>query len=118
MYPSMEPKKKKQIKTRPHLTIEIKDGWHFDEIKKQFVSNKQQRIEFKLNLPPKSKIEFKIPQLAKKRKRSLTEHEIDLLKHFILILPTGTNPSDYQKIVKKWSCVKEVQLPPEVGLPE
>lgn len=118
MSPSMEPKKKKQIRTRPHLMIEIKKGWHFDENMKQFVSNKEQRIEIKSNLPPKSKIEFKIPQLAKKKKRSLSEDEIDLLKHFILILPSGSDPSDYEKIVKNWPCVKEVQLPSDVGLPE
>jgi len=118
MKPSMGPKKEKQIKTAPHLIIEIKDGWHFDEIKNQFFSDKHQHIEIEKILPPKCKIERRTPQLVKNKKLASTEHDIRLIHFFTLLLPHGSDPSDYIEIVNKWSFVENVDPPPlEVSLP-
>lgn len=45
MLPSMGPESKKPVKTKPHLIIRIKEGWHFDEETYQFVSDQGQCVE-------------------------------------------------------------------------
>jgi hypothetical protein len=116
--PSMGPESGKRVKTRPHLVVRIRDGWHFDEKKSQFVSEQQQCVETKADLPPRSRVEYRIPHLAKAARGSLSDDEADLLRYFNVILPSGSDPSNYRKVVKRWPCVEDVQLPPEIGLPD
>ena len=118
MIPSMGPESRKRVKTRPHLVVRIRDGWRFDEKKSQFVSRQEQRVETKADLPPQSRVEYRIPQLAEASRSSLSKDEADLLRYFNVILPSGSDPSDYRKVVEQWPCVEDVQLPPEVGLPD
>jgi hypothetical protein len=113
----MGPESKRRAKTRPHLVVRIRDGWRFDEKKSQFVSEQRQHVKAKADLPPGSRVEYHIPQLAKASRGSLSQNETDLLRYFNVILPSGSDPLDYQKIVKKWPCVEDVQLPPELSLP-
>jgi hypothetical protein len=118
MLPSMGPESRKRVKTKPHLVIRIKEGWCFEEKTGCFVSEEEQHVETKADLPPRSHVEYRIPKPAKAALRSLSKEEADLLRYFNLILPSDSDPSDYIKVVKKWPCVEEVQLPPEVGLPD
>ena len=118
MLPSMGPESRKRVKTRPHLVVRIRDGWRFDEKKSQFVSEQQQCVETKADLPPRSRVEYRIPHLAKATRDSLSNDEAVLLRYFNVILPSGSDPSDYRKVVKQWPCVEDVQLPPEIGLPD
>ena len=117
MIPSMGPESRKRVKTKPHLIVRIRDGWRFDETTSQFVGGQELRVETKADLPPRSRVEYRVPKLAKANIRSLSKDELDLLRYFNVILPAGSDPSDYLKIVGKWSCVEDVQLPPEVSLP-
>lgn len=117
MFASMGPESKRRIKTRPHLVVRIRDGWRFDEEKSEFVSGQGQRVETKADLPPRSRVEYRIPQLAKAARKSLSKDEADMLRYFNVILPSGSDPLDYQKIVEQWPCVEDVQLPPESSLP-
>jgi len=101
---------------KPHLVIRIKEGWRFDEEKNLFISA-QHRVEAHCDLPPRSRIEYRIPQLAKARRSSLSTDELELLRYFTILLPSGSDPSEYLMIVKKWPCVDYAELPPEVALP-
>ncbi len=116
MFPSMGPESRNRPKTKPHLVIRIKEGWGFDEKKNLFVSA-EQSIDVKADLPPRSRVEYRIPHLAGARRSSLSTEEVDLLHYFNIMLPSGSRPSDYLKIVKKWPCVEKAELPPEVSLP-
>ncbi len=117
MFASMGPESKKRVKTRPHLVVRIRNGWRFDEKKSQFVSKQEQRVETKADLPPRSCVEYRIPQLAKAARESLTKDETNLLRYFNVILPSGSDPLEYLKIIKEWPCIEDVQLPPEISLP-
>ena len=84
----------------------------------QFVSELEQRVETKDDLPSRSHVEYRVPQLAKAGRGPLSKDEANLLRYFNVMLPSGSDPSDYLKAVMKWACVEDVQLPPEVGLPD
>ncbi len=116
MFPSMGPESRNRPKTKPHLVIRIKEGWRFDEEQNLFVSA-EQSIDVKADLPPRSRVEYRTPQLAEANRSSLSADEADLLRYFSVILPSGSRPSDYFKLVKKWPCVEKAELPPEVSLP-
>ncbi len=115
MFPSMGPESRKHVKTKPHLVIRIKEGWRFDEKGNLFVCG-QRRIDVKADLPPASRVEYRTPQLAGARRSALSPHEADLLRYFNVILPSGSDPSDYLKIARKWQCVDKAELPPKAGL--
>lgn len=116
MLPSMGPESRKRPKTKPHLVIRIKEGWRFDEEENLFVSTERQ-VDVKADLPPRSRVEYRLPQLARARRSSLNTHELDLLRYFNVMLPAGSCPSDYVKIVEKCPCVEWAEEPPEVDLP-
>ncbi len=118
MFPSMRPESRKPVKTKPHLVIRIKEGWRFDQKTNQFVSEEGQRLFVKTDLPSRSHVQYRIPQLAKASEDSLTKNEANLRRYFNVILPGSTDPSDYIEVVKNWPCVEDVQLPPEVSLPD
>jgi hypothetical protein len=117
MFPSMGTESPSRPKTKPHLVIRIKEGWGFDEKKNLFFST-EQSIDVKADLPPRSRIEYRTPQLAGARRNTLSMEEADLLHYFNVILPSSFRPSDYLKIVKKWPFVEKAELPPEVSLPD
>lgn len=117
MLPSMGPESKKRAKTKPHLIIRVKKGWHFDEETYQFVSDEGQCVETKTDLPEGTQLEYRVPELARASQDLLSKDEADLRRYFNIMLPPGSNPPEYLVIVKKWSCVEDLQLPPEVSLP-
>jgi len=117
MLPSMGPESKKRVKTKPHLIIRINKGWHFDEKTYQFVSDEGQRVDTKADLPAGTELEYRVPELARTSHDLLSKDEMDLLRYFNIMLPPDSNPSEYLETVKKWSCVEDLQLPPEVSLP-
>jgi hypothetical protein len=108
---------KKRVKTKPHLIIRVKKGWHFDEETYQFVSEQGQRVETKADLPTGTQFKYRVPGLVRKSRDLLSNDEADLLRYFDIMLPPGSTPSDWLVIVKKWTCVEDLQVPPEVGLP-
>ena len=117
MLPSMDPESKKRVKTKPHLIIRIKKGWHFDEETHRFVSDQGQYLETKADLPARTRLEYRVPQLVRTSTNLLSKDEADLLRYINIMLPPGSNPPEYTVIVKKWACVEDLQLPPEVSLP-
>jgi len=117
MLPSMGPESRKRVKTKPHLIIRIKEEWHFDEKAKQFVSEDGRRVDVKANLPSRSHVEYRVPKLAKARKGTLSKDEANMLRYFNVMLPAGSDPSQYLEVVKKWPCVKKADPPRDVRLP-
>ena len=117
MFATMGPGSSKPVKTKPHLVIRIKEGWRFEDKANQFVSEDGQRISTQTDLPSRSQVKYRIPQLANSRKGRLTKDEENLRRYFNVILPANRDPSEYMMIIKSWPCVEDVQLPPEIGLP-
>ena len=117
MLPSMGPESKKRAKTKPHLIMRVKKGWHFDEETYQFISDQGQCVETKADLPARTRLEYRVPQLVRTGTNLLSKDEADLLRYFNIMLPPGSDPSEYLVIVKKWPCVEDLHLPPEVSLP-
>ena len=116
MCPSMGPESHRHPKTTPHLVIRIKEGWEFDEAKRLFVSAGQS-IDVRADLPPQSRVAYRVPHLAKAGRSSLDREELDLLRYFTILLPSGAHPSDYLNIVRKWPFVEKAELPADVSLP-
>jgi hypothetical protein len=107
----------KRVKTKPHLVIRIKVSWRFDPKTSRFLSEGKQSVETRSDLPPHSHVRYRMPQLAAVRKETLGKDEANLARYFNVILPSGSDPSEFVKVVTKWPCVEEVEIPPEVGLP-
>ena len=113
----MGPESRRSPKTKPHLVIRIKEGWRFDEEERLFVSA-ERRVEVQGDLPRGSRIEYRAPQLAEASRSSLRAEELDLLRYFTVMLPSGCRPSDYVELVKRWPCVEYAEVGPEPHLPD
>ncbi len=102
----------------PHLIVKLKRGWRYDVPRGVFVSSGGQDLSPEKDLPPDSRVEYMVPQLAQVDPQSLGEDELDLARYLHLFLPKPAAAADYLAAVRRWKCVEQVQLPPEIGLPQ
>ena len=97
--------------------VKLKKAWVFDSVRRIFLSATGNKFSPKADLPGRSRIIYMTPDLAKQPPEALSKEERNLSRYLQVILPKGTNPSDYISIVGRWECVEEVRLPPEISLP-
>jgi hypothetical protein len=69
------------------------------------------------NLPKRSRIVAKVPNLASADEASLSPAERDLRRYFQVILPPGEPSEQYVDAVRAWPAVEQAELAPEVSLP-
>jgi len=100
---------------KPHLIVKLKKGWRFEDKRNVFVSPRGQDVALLDDLPRGSKIVYMVPDLADQK--SLSKDEKSLALYIHVILPKGDTPADHLPTVRKWICADDVQLPPEIGLP-
>ena len=58
------------------------------------------------------------PHLADADPRALSVDERDLALYVHVLFPKGTDARKYVDVVSAWMCVEDVELPPEVSLPD
>ena len=100
------------------LSLKLKPGWRFDPAAGQFVSASGERLSVLDQLPKGSEILPTAPALAKADPAKLSAAERNLARYVQLILPKGDMTTETLPIVKEWSAVETVTLPPEISLPE
>jgi hypothetical protein len=104
----------KGSKIRIPIDVKLKTGWRYDARRGAFVSASQ---VFKPELPAKSRIVYKVPQLAKADPAKLSKAERDLQRYMQVILPPRKRPEDYLESVREWPSVAEAHVAPRVSLP-
>lgn len=102
---------------RSYLIVKLKTGWEYDVTRRVFRQVKGRKIVRIKGLPNGSRILFAAPDLAKKSAETLSKEERDLTRYMHIIFPKGEDVSSYTSQLKKWECVKEVQVPPDISLP-
>jgi hypothetical protein len=101
-------------KIRTPIDLKLKSAWRFDSRRGVFVSADQ---TFKPELPPKSRIVYKVPSLAKADPSKLSKAERDLQRYIQVILPPGRRPAAYLERIRAWPCIAEAHVAPRVSLP-
>jgi hypothetical protein len=102
---------------RRTVDLKLKPGWRFDPNRRVFVSEGGERVIPGANLPKRSRIVAKVPNLASADEASLSPAERDLRRYFQVILPPGEPPEHYVDAVRAWPAVEQADLAPEVTLP-
>lgn len=102
---------------KPHLAVKLKAGWDFHPSTGRVTSEDGRVLRPEADLPPGSRIVPTAPELAGRRRSSLTADEANLARHLQVILPEGTDPSEILPRVEEWDWVDEARLPPEISLP-
>ena len=116
MFASMGPESMRRANIKPHLVLHIKEGWRFDEKQQAFVCE-QQRVDAQSGLPSGTRVEYRIPQLAKAPKGSLSKEEQKLLRYFNVVPRSGSQLPKCLDVVEKWACTEDVEIAPEPEAP-
>lgn len=102
----------------PHLVVKLKPGWRYDESVDVFISPKGRAKSPHADLPRGSRIVYMLPDLARADPVALSIDERQLARYLHVFFPKGTTVSDYLALASSWACVEDVELPPEISLPE
>ena len=98
------------------VDFKLKRGWRYDEAKGIFVSSRGAHFT-PPPLPKRTRIVYKVPDLARSSPDGLSKAEQDLQRYMQVIFPFSHAPEKYVKTVQAWPCVEEAHLAPEVSLP-
>jgi len=107
-------------KIRTPVEIKLKPDWNFDATRRVFVSDRGDRFLPQSELPKKSEIVHKTPSLARVARKAgakLSSDQKNLLRHLQVILPADQAAPKYLEKIRRWPCVAQVSLPPEISLP-
>ena len=113
MFPDVPPPMNVEI-LRP-VDFKLKPGWRFDEASRAFTGPNGE--SFTPELPKGTKVVFKVPDLARTKRRGLTGPELDLQRYMQVILPQSVKPEEFAKKVKTWPCAEAPHAAPVVSLP-
>ena len=101
-----------------HLVVKLKTGWRYDASARAFTSARGGDVPVGAGLPRGWRVEYMIPHLADTEPGSLSVDERDLALYVHLLFHKGIDARKYVDVVNAWTCVQEVELPPEVSLPQ
>lgn len=113
MYPDVPPPANVEI-LRP-VDFKLKPGWRFDEASRAFTGPAGE--SFTPELPKGAKLVFKVPDLARSRRKNLSPDEKDLQRYMQVVLPSAWKPEEFAKKVKAWPCADAPHAAPVVSLP-
>jgi hypothetical protein len=102
---------------RRTVDFKLKLAWRFNPDRRVFVSEAGERVTPAADLPKRSRILAKVPNLAFADQASLSPAERDLSRYFQVILPPGEPPDRYVDAVRAWPAVEHADISPEVSLP-
>jgi hypothetical protein len=104
-------------KIRTPVDLKLKPGWKLDQSRRVFESDSGEKFTPRGDLPKNSKIVYKVQTLAEADPSKLSKPERELQRYVQVVLPPGESPADYVDLVRKWPCVAEAHVAPEVSLP-
>ena len=102
---------------RPSLDVKLAADWRYADTKEIFVSSTGDEISPAMELPKGTKIRYMVPHLAKAERATLSADEGNLAQYVQIVFPKGTVVDQYMAAIGNWTCVEQVQRPPEVSLP-
>ena len=102
---------------RRPIDLKLKPGWRFDPDLRVFVSEGRERVAPGADLPKRSRIVAKVPNLASADEASLSPAERNLRRYYQVILPPGEPPDHYLDAVQTWPAIEQADIAPEVSLP-
>jgi hypothetical protein len=102
---------------RAAIDFTLKPEWSFDTKSRTFTSRSGETFSVRGLLPKGARLDYKVPSVARAALGTLNEHERDLRRYMLVILPAGQTPASYVRKVRGWPPVEEAHLPPKVSLP-
>lgn len=101
---------------RRPVSIKMKPGWTFETKGRRFHGPRGEEFSPEA-LPPGTRIEATVPQLAQERTGALSAAERDLQAFVHVVLPAGHDPEHHTTAIRKWPCVDTATAGPSVSLP-
>jgi len=101
---------------RPSLSLRLRPGWRV-AAPAEFAGAGGARLDVAADLPPGAGLAPTVPALAAADPKRLSAPERELARHVQLVLPAGVDAAKLLPVVKRWACVEEAQLPPQISLP-
>lgn len=102
---------------RTPVEVKLRPKWSYDSSKRVFESDSGERFKPSGELPKGTRIVYKVPALAEADPATLSKHEKELRRYMQVILPEGESPADYVEAIRAWPSVEEVDVAPEISLP-
>lgn len=102
---------------RPHLVVKLKRGWRYDSSRRAFVRVSGDGRTSPEGLPRRTRIVHMVPDLARADPSSLSQDQCELAHYVQVIPPKHIDASKYLPVVRRWACVEEAWLSPEISLP-
>jgi hypothetical protein len=102
---------------RVPVEVRLKPQYRYDSSRRVFASKSGERFDPSGDLPTNTRIVHKVPALAEADLGTLSPSERDLRRYVQVILPEGVAAADYVEIVRRWPCVEDAWVAPEISLP-
>lgn len=113
MFPPLKPKGK-TVKSRPHLILKVGDGWQWDESAVAFVSEDDESVSLKKELPKKATI---VPRVPSAKRTARSKDERDLSRYYNVLLTREDDMKKLAKALEKLDCTENVELPVDPSVP-
>jgi hypothetical protein len=114
MEPSVPPPRELVGKS---IDCKLRPGWSFDEKREVFLGPKGE-VEKPSALPKGTRIVYKVPSLAKRAARSLSEAERDLARYMQVILPSTAGQDQLLSAMQSWPAIEGADPTPQMSLPQ
>ena len=99
------------------VELKLKPDWRYDSKKHAFVSESGERFKPTGDLPKRTRLVYKIPELAVANPEELSKYEKELRLYMQVILPEGESPAKYVEAIRAWPSVEDANTGPEISLP-
>ena len=103
---------------RHPVELKLKPRCRYNSRARVFEPGAGDRFDPFADLPKDTRIEYKVPALADADPAKLSTSERDLSRYMQVILPEGATAADYLDTVRRWPCVEDAWLGPDVSLPK
>lgn len=116
MLPSMDPRPRKAVKTRPHLVLKARPGWRFDSSQRTFVSTSasEDSVSVEDAIPKHAEV---VPRVPTARPEAESDTERDLACYWSVLVSARDDLQQIASELRGLKCVEKVDFPPEVSLP-
>jgi hypothetical protein len=95
----------------------LKPDWKYDGRKRQFRKEGAEPVLLKQDLPARAKVAYTTPDLARLAVSELTPDERKLARYVNVVLPPGSDTDALLTSVRRWKCVEDAWVGPDVALP-
>ena len=102
---------------RRPVSVKMKRGWTFEAKGRRFLGPRGETFSPD-HLPPATRVEATVPQLAERPADALSAAERDLAAYVQVVLPAGSEPETHVDAIRKWPCTGTAAVGPSVSLPD